>query len=226
MDFITKFNINSKVVPAMFGAYKFGLYAPEITPWSVSKFERGEKDALEKSECVKVTLCKGKTHNTSIPVIQLTPIGLDILRKNFVNLLIEKSLYYTHLAILRGDLVNLKTDIKNTKDRRLMSGVRGFHTNIVEKGTYTVESIDKSSVIVSDDMNLLYRIKLFDTKSSIVFREDQLEDNETELKKRFPKLRFKSVIKKLARVIDNLTLTEMVDDLHDNELFKARLNGE
>jgi hypothetical protein len=67
---------------------------------------------------------------------------------------------------------------------------------------------------------------LFETKASILFRDDQLESNEIELKKRFPKLRFKNVIKKLSRAIDNLTLTEMVDDLYDNELFKSRLNGD
>ena len=108
----------------------------------------------------------------------------------------------------------------------MVSGIGGFHATIVDSGTYTVESIDKSSVIVSDDMNILYRIKLFETRSNLILRYDQLEDNETEMAKRFPKIKFKSVIKKLARVIDHLTLTEMVDDLYDNEMFKSRLNGE
>jgi len=225
MDLI-KLNINTKVIPAMFGAYRFGLYAPDITPWAVSRFEQGEKEALEKSECVKITMCKGKSPQIPIPVVQLTPIGLEMLQKNFTNFLIEKSLYYTHLAILKGDLIDVKQDIKNTKSHRFVTGVRGFHTSVLDKGTYSVESIDKSSVILSDDMNLIYRVRLFETRANLLFREDQLEDNETELKKRFPKLRFKSVIKKLSRVIDNLTLTEMVDDLYDNTLFKSRLSGD
>lgn len=226
MDLKTKFNINSTIIPFMFGAYRFGLYAPDTTPWSVKHFNQKDLEMLKKTNCVKITLCDGIYGHTTIPIVQLTPTGLDFLRRNFVNFLIEKSLYYTYLAIKPCDLVNVKYDIKNTKDRRNISGIGGFHATMLDSGTYTVESIEKSSVILSDNMNLLYRVKLFENKSNLTLRADQLEDSETEMKKRFPKIKFKSVIKKLARVISNLTLAEMVDDLYDNEMFKSRLNGE
>ena len=111
MDINAKFSLNSKVIPFMFGAYKFGLYAPEITPWAVTQFSKGEREALEKSDCLKITICRGRSVNTDIPVIQLTPIGLELLRKNFTHFLVEKGLYYTYLAIIRGDLLNVKDDI-------------------------------------------------------------------------------------------------------------------
>lgn len=223
-----KFNLSSGIIPFMFGAYKFGLYAPDINPWAVSRFNIREKDQLEKTQCLKITMCDGIGRDVRIPIIQLTYRGLDLLQRNFTNILIEKSLYYTYSAIKRGDKINVIDPIcnDNKKGRKFVSGIGGVYVNIVDSGTYTVESIERPSVIVSDNMNICYRIKLFDTKSNLVLRGDQLEDNDIELKNRFSQIKFKSVIKKLARVINNLTLTEIVDDLYDNALFKDRLNGE
>lgn len=212
-------DFNSREVIVLLSCYKYGIYLYDGRSFRV--------DLLNKMEKVGKLVCYKGNDNNAI-LVQLTEKGAEFVDKYFTLILTEMSPYYTYPILRRGDLIEVTQDITNKYHeetgqlmKRVISGPSG--SRVLDKGLYTMQAIDSSSVELTDDMNVWYRVNLSEARQFLKFRPEQMEDEETEKSKRFGSIRINALVKNLHEHISTTRLAELLESLYNLSYSRSRM---
>lgn len=209
-------------VPFMLNAYKHGLF--ELGELFASDNFLGK---LEKGNYAMVH--KDNHSGTEIAVMQLTQKGASFIENNFLELLTELSPYYIFPIIRQGDKVELLADAKNEFNengnlvKKIISSPSG--SSCLDKGLYTVQTCDASSISVTDDCYVLYRLRLSEFRDKIRLYVKDLRPESEERKARFGVIRVRSLVERLQEKLHTIRLAELIDELYSMPHTKDRLSN-
>lgn len=211
-------------VPLMLNAYRHGLF--ELG----NLFQRAS--FLDKIENHNYAVFhKDDYSGREVVIMQLTQKGATFIQNNFLDMLVNLSPYYLFPVIQKGDKVRLTDDLKNEYDtktgilkKRVISGPSG--SSELERGVYAVQSCDNTSIIVTDDCFVPYRLRLADVREKLRLSSDELQSESEELKRRFGLIRVPALVGRLQEKIGTIKLAELVDELYSMPHTKDRIaNG-
>lgn len=202
---------HSTVIPVMLSIYKYGI--AEI-PSDMATLK-----VLEAEGLLQVNLIRN--HSCCV----LTDAGAAWVNKHLFQMLTECPLYLTYHALVVNDEIQLMKDIR--KDVPL-EGQRSYPTFVgpsmsMDRGRYFLQQINKGKIVLSDDCDVPYQLNVKVASSILVFRQDQLQSLEVELKKRFHPIRIKSLVRRLNGTLNTLTLTEWIEELYNRSYTKWRI---
>lgn len=212
-------------IPFLLNAYKHGLF--DIG----NIYHRAS--FLEKTANNNYAVFHHETDETSgkeVVIMQLTQKGATFIQNNFMDMLINLSLYYLFPVVYRGDKIRLMADIKNEYDdktgvlkRKLISGPSG--SSELDKGVYTVQGCDNTSISITDDCFVLYRLRLAELRDKLRLSAETLGTESAELEKRFGTIRVPALVGRLQDKIPTIRLAELIDELYTMPHTKDRLNN-
>lgn len=208
-------------IPILLNAYKHGLF--------VSDYPSVKFDELKKLKYIGYY--KGTYNDKQLHLLWLLPAGVAFVDTHFMEILGQMSLSYSYPIIKHGDIIEVTQDLANSFDATRQVTTKIIHSpqsgsSTLDKGLYVIQSIDSSSVLVTDDMSIKYRLNLEKTKKAIRFVAEELTDEETERKARLGKIQVKYIVGRLQNRIDALTMVEFVDTLYEMPHTKDRVEHE
>lgn len=200
----------SVVVPTMLTIYKYGI--AEI-PSDMATLK-----ALATEGLITVQLARGHSACT------LTETGADWVNKHFFQMLTDCPLSYTYPVLLPGDEIQLLKDIVKPVGY-VPTGSVAFKgpSHQMDRGRYFLQLITKGRIVLVDDCDVPYELLLKNCGHLLSFRQDQLTTLDNELKKRFHRIKIKSLVKRLNKSVNTLTLTEWVEELYNKSYTRWRM---
>ena len=214
--------VPSAAIPFLLDAYRHGL------------LELGNSLASEAflTKLVTNNYClihHDKQSGTKVSVMQLTQKGASFIENNFMDILTEFSPYYIFPVIKTGDRVELLVDIKNEQDEKTGVIRRAFispsGSSTLDKGVYKVMGCDESSIVVTDECFIQYRLRLSMMREKLRLNAADLRTESEELKSRFGKIRVHTIVERLSNKLHTIKLAELVDELYNMPHTKDRINN-
>jgi hypothetical protein len=218
-----KKDLTAAAIPFLLNSYKHGIFDLGEVFTQKSFF-----DDIQKHNYAVVY--KDKVENKEMAVMQLTQKGANFIENNFLEILTGMSPYYTFPLIRSGDKVNLVENVENKYDengrlvKKLINSPSG--SRFLEKGTYQVQSCDASSILITDDCFVAYRLRLPEFKDRLKLCTDTLKLESVELKERVGTIRVRTLVERLHEKMPTLKLAELVDTLYEMPHTKDRLTDE
>jgi hypothetical protein len=207
-------------IPILLNAYRHGLYVMDIESPKISDLRKARYVGYHH-----------ETHNNrAVHILWLTPAGANFIENHFYDILSQTSLSYTYPIIKKGDVIEVIEEISNEFDqktqvfKRIISGPSG--SNVLRTGLYTVQSIDSTSVVVTDEVDVPYRLKLDKIRKKVRFVAEELGDAAQEKERRWGKIRVRSIVEKLQDRMNSLKMVELVNSLYEMNHTKDRIHNE
>jgi len=206
-------------------AYKLGYYV-----FQPNQFGRYSPDAIKQLVQFKfVEKVPGFQHTEDVRFdasqdykYLLTPTqkGIDYIKERLTWMLQNYHMYLLYPVLVKGDLIDVTKDFRGTGDMYVKNA------DGIAAGTYKLQQIDRYTLAVLDDRNTLFRIKSFPIKECLKLTTP-IGTVEEELCKRFPKIRVKSLTKRLNEAFArkfgeekqfNLSVLKLVGKLYETQM--------